>query len=120
MLVETRVGRILRRTRLDELPQLLNVLRGDMSFIGPRPEMPALARVYRQQIPYYDMRHLVKPGLSGWAQVRDVDAPRKGVDLERTARKLSYDLYDLRHRSLLLDLEIVLRTVNTVLSRSGA
>ncbi|PIR84677.1 hypothetical protein COU16_01405 [Candidatus Kaiserbacteria bacterium CG10_big_fil_rev_8_21_14_0_10_47_16] len=119
-LVDTEVGKFLRKTRLDELPQLLNVIRGDLSFIGPRPEMPALAEVYAENIPYYSMRHRIKPGLSGWAQINHYDAPRAGVDIERTVTKLSFDLYYLKNRSLLLDLEIALKTIGTLLARSGS
>jgi exopolysaccharide biosynthesis polyprenyl glycosylphosphotransferase len=115
----TRVGAFLRKTRLDELPQIWNVLRGDLSFIGPRPEMPALAQVYTEQIPHYAMRHLIKPGLSGWAQINDFDAPRNGVDIERTISKLSFDLYYLKRRSFFLDLEIALKTIKALLLRSG-
>lgn len=115
----TRVGRFLRKTRIDELPQLWNVLWGDLSFIGPRPEMPALASKYSEEIPYYNMRHFLKPGLSGWAQISHLDAPRQGVDLPRTEEKLSYDLHYLRHRSLLLDVEIMLKTLRILLMRSG-
>lgn len=116
----TRVGRLLRRTRLDELPQLWNVLRGDLSFIGPRPEMPALASAYAEAIPYYNMRHFLKPGLSGWAQLHHTDAPRQGVDIERTTTKLSYDLHYLRCRSFFLDLEIMLKTLRVLIMRSGS
>ena len=115
----TRVGKILRKSRLDELPQLINVLRGDLSFIGPRPEMPALASVYAEEIPYYNLRHLIKPGLSGWAQINNFDAPRAGVDIPRTVDKLSFDLYYLKHRSFLLDMETALKTIDTVLQRTG-
>jgi exopolysaccharide biosynthesis polyprenyl glycosylphosphotransferase len=115
----TRVGAFLRKTRLDELPQLLNVLSGDLSFIGPRPEMPTLAKVYAENIPYYNMRHLTKPGLSGWAQINNFDVPRGGVDIPRTIDKLSFDLYYLKHRSLMLDIEIALKTINTLLMRTG-
>lgn len=118
-LAVTKVGAFLRKTRLDELPQLLNVLKGDLSFIGPRPEIPTLAHVYAENIPYYNMRHLTKPGLSGWAQINNFDAPRKGVDIERTIDKLSFDLYYLKHRSLLLDIEIALKTINILLMRTG-
>lgn len=118
-LVDTAVGRILRKTRLDELPQLINVLRGDLSFIGPRPEMPALASVYSEQIPYYNTRHFITPGLSGWAQINDSDAPRGGVDIERTNKKLSYDLFYLKHHSLLLDVQIALKTLATLVMRTG-
>ena len=115
----TKVGAFLRKTRLDELPQLLNVLIGDLSFIGPRPEIPTLVAVYAEKIPYYNLRHLVKPGLSGWAQINNFDVPRGGVDIPRTIDKLSFDLYYLKHRSFFLDLEITLKTINTLLLRSG-
>jgi lipopolysaccharide/colanic/teichoic acid biosynthesis glycosyltransferase len=120
VLVDTRVGKVLRQTRLDELPQLINILRGDLSFIGPRPEMPALANVYAKEIPFYNTRHFLKPGLSGWAQIKDFDAPRGGVDIERTTSKLSYDLYYLARRSLLLDIQIALKTLGTIIMRTGA
>lgn len=115
----TRVGAFLRKTRIDELPQLINVLRGDLSFIGPRPEIPSLVSVYAENIPYYNMRHLTKPGLSGWAQINNFDVPRGGIDIPRTIDKLSFDLYYLKHRSLFLDIEIALKTINTLLLRSG-
>lgn len=115
----TPVGKFLRKTRLDELPQLINIVRGDLSFIGPRPEIPTLVDVYAENIPYYNMRHLTKPGLSGWAQINNFDVPRGGVDIPRTIDKLSFDLYYLKHRSLLLDLEIALKTINTLLMRTG-
>jgi len=115
----THVGAFLRKTRIDELPQLINILKGDLSFIGPRPEIPTLATVYAENIPYYNMRHLTKPGLSGWAQINNFDVPRQGVDIPRTIDKLSFDLYYLKHRSLLLDIEIALKTINTLLMRTG-
>jgi exopolysaccharide biosynthesis polyprenyl glycosylphosphotransferase len=115
----TKVGGILRKTRIDELPQLFNILMGDISFVGPRPEIPTLVEVYAEQIPYYNMRHLTKPGLSGWAQINNFDVPRGGVDVSRTIEKLSFDLYYLKHRSLLLDIEIALKTINTLLMRTG-
>jgi exopolysaccharide biosynthesis polyprenyl glycosylphosphotransferase len=115
----TRVGRILRKTRIDELPQLWSVIKGDQSLIGPRPELPELAHHYAEFIPYYNARHLIKPGLSGWAQIWDYDVPRKGADVERTKRKLAYDLYYVKNRSVLLDLHIALKTIKTLLSRSG-
>lgn len=118
-LVDTRVGTFLRKTRIDELPQLLNVLRGDQSFIGPRPEIPSLAAVYAEAIPYYNTRHFLKPGLSGWAQINDLDAPRGGVDIPRTTSKLSYDLFYLARRSLLLDIQIALKTISTIIRRTG-
>ncbi len=115
----TKVGNFLRKTRLDELPQLFNILKGELSFIGPRPEIPTLVDVYAENIPYYSMRHLTKPGLSGWAQINNFDVPRGGVDIPRTIDKLSFDLYYLKNRSLLLDIEIALKTVNTLFLRSG-
>lgn len=118
-LVDTRVGVLLRKTRLDELPQLLNVLKGDLSFIGPRPEIPSLAKVYAKEIPYYNARHFLKPGLSGWAQINNFDVPRGGVDVQKTTTKLSYDLYYLKRRSLLLDIQIALKTIFTILMRTG-
>lgn len=115
----TRVGKILRKTRIDELPQLWNILRGDLSFIGPRPELPKIAAVYEREIPYYDVRHLITPGLSGWAQIYDADAPRGAADVERTRRKLSYDIYYLKHRSLSIDIAIALKTLRALASFSG-
>lgn len=118
-LVDTKVGKILRMSRIDELPQLINVLKGDLSFIGPRPEMPALAEVYAKEVPYYNARHFLKPGLSGWAQINNFDVPRGGIDVERTKVKLSYDLYYLERRSLLLDVQIALKTLATIIMRTG-
>ncbi len=112
----TRVGGFLRKSRIDELPQLWNVLRGDLSLIGPRPEFPKLVGVYNEQIPYYNMRHLIKPGLSGWAQVHH-DKPPQTID--ETKEKLAYDLYYLKNRSFALDLKIALKTIKTLLSRTG-
>ena len=111
----TRVGKILRLIRLDELPQLWNVLRGEMSFIGPRPERPEFVKKLEKEIPHYSLRHLIRPGLSGWAQVNY----SYGSSEEDAERKLRYDLYYLSHRSLLLDVEIALRTITTMLSRAG-
>lgn len=116
----TKLGRFLRKTRLDELPQLLNVLKGDLSFIGPRPELPARAQVYAEAIPYYNTRHFIKPGLSGWAQINDYNAPRGEVDVDLTKNKLSYDLYYLKHRSLFLDIQICLKTIATIMMRTGS
>src|SRR5690606_36156066 len=118
-LKDTRAGLFLRETRLDELPQLLNILQGDLSFIGPRPELPALAAVYAKEIPYYNTRHFLKPGLSGWAQINNYDFPRGGVDVPKTIAKLSYDLFYLERRSLLLDLEITFKTIATIIMRTG-
>jgi len=118
-LVDTKIGSFLRKTRIDELPQLINVFRGDLSFIGPRPEMPALAHVYAEKIDYYNARHFIKPGLSGWAQINNSDAPRGGVDLERTKAKLSYDLFYLKNRSLFLDIQIAMKTLSIIVMRTG-
>lgn len=115
----TALGRFLRKTRIDELPQLWNVLVGDISFIGPRPELPKIAEVYEREIPKYRLRHLIAPGLSGWAQINDADPPRGGADVPRTKRKLSFDLFYLKHRSFGLDLAIATKTLRTLLSFSG-
>ncbi|MBI5004936.1 MAG: exopolysaccharide biosynthesis polyprenyl glycosylphosphotransferase [Candidatus Lloydbacteria bacterium] len=115
----TRVGKFLRRTRIDELPQLWNVLAGDISLIGPRPEFPEPAEAYAGHIPYYNIRYLIKPGLSGWAQIYQKEAPHHDVDIEQTRRKLSYDLYYIKNRSFLLDIKIALKTIKTLLSRTG-
>jgi len=115
----TAFGRILRKTRIDELPQLWNIFMGDLSFIGPRPELPKIAEVYERELPQYRLRHLVTPGLSGWAQIRDYDAPRGPADVEKTRRKLSFDLYYLKHRSFALDLAIALKTLRALVSLSG-
>lgn len=116
----TKLGKFLRQTRIDELPQLWNILKGELSFIGPRPELPAIAKIYEAEIPYYDVRHLITPGMSGWAQIYDYDAPRGAADIERTTRKLSYDMYYLKHRSFGLDLAIALKTLRALLSFSGS
>jgi len=114
----TRVGDFLRRTRIDELPQLWNVLRGSLSLIGPRSEFVDAVKRYEEDIPYYNVRHLIKPGLSGWAQIQG-EHPHHGIDISRTENKLSYDLYYVKNRSLLVDLKIALLTIKTLLSRSG-
>jgi exopolysaccharide biosynthesis polyprenyl glycosylphosphotransferase len=113
------VGNFLRKTRLDEIPQLLNVIRGDVSLIGPRPEAPSLVAEYAKTIPFYSVRHVVRPGLSGWAQVQQHEAPKFGIDVKQTATKLSYDLYYLEHSSLMLDIAIILKTFKVLLSKSG-
>ncbi|TSA44523.1 exopolysaccharide biosynthesis polyprenyl glycosylphosphotransferase [bacterium] len=115
----TRVGRIIRTTRIDELPQLWNVVAGDLSLIGPRPELPAGVALYEKEIPYYGLRHLIKPGLSGWAQLYHDNHPHHGTDVEATREKLSYDLYYLKHRSIALDALIVLKTIEKMLTKSG-
>jgi lipopolysaccharide/colanic/teichoic acid biosynthesis glycosyltransferase len=115
----TALGRLLRKARIDELPQLWNVIIGELSFIGPRPEFPKIAEVYEREVPQYKMRHLITPGLSGWAQIHDYDVPRGKADVARTNRKVSYDLYYLKHRSFGLDLAIVIKTLRTLLAFSG-
>lgn len=115
----TRVGRFIRRTRIDELPQLWNVLRGDVSLIGPRPESPKLVTEYSQAIPFYPMRHIVRPGLSGWAQIHQREVPKFGVDVTQTSTKLAYDIYYLEHEDFWLDIAIILKTVKVLLSKSG-
>jgi sugar transferase (PEP-CTERM system associated) len=112
----TRVGRIIRKTRLDELPQLWNVLRGDMSFVGPRPERPFFVAELAHEIPFYMQRHAVKPGITGWAQVKY----RYGSSIEDAMEKLRYDLYYIKHLSVFFDLTIVFDTVKVVLFRKGA
>ena len=116
----TRVGRWLRILRLDELPQLWAVLRGDLSLVGPRPELPGLAAQYGARIPYYSARYLVAPGLTGWAQIRHDRHPHHGTAIEETKEKLSYDLYYLERRSLLLDISIILQTIRVVLTARGS
>jgi lipopolysaccharide/colanic/teichoic acid biosynthesis glycosyltransferase len=111
----TRVGRLLRSARLDELPQLWNVLRGQMSLIGPRAEWDRLVSEYEREIPCYHFRHLVKPGITGWAQVNY----RYGLGIQDTLRKLEYDLYYIRNFSFMLDASIVLKTVHVMLLRKG-
>lgn len=115
----TIIGGFLRRTRLDELPQLWSVIRGEQSLIGPRPERPDYVAIYREQIPYYDARHLIAPGLSGWAQLYQVNHPHFQTDLLATKEKLSYDLYYLKNRGWWLDVKIALKTIRALASRSG-
>lgn len=112
----TRVGRVLRRLRIDEIPQVLNVLRGDMAFIGPRPERPEFVAQLASAIPHYAARHAVRPGITGWAQVNHP----YGASFEDAERKLTYDLYYVRRRSLFLDLIILIATVRVVLFQEGA
>jgi lipopolysaccharide/colanic/teichoic acid biosynthesis glycosyltransferase len=115
----TKVGAFLRKSRLDEIPQLWSIWRGDLSLIGPRPELPALADIYEKEVPYYNIRHLITPGLSGWAQLYHESHPHQGVNTEETKNKLSYDLYYVKNRSLMLDLKIALKTIKALLSRTG-
>ena len=113
----TKVGKFIRSTRIDELPQLWNLFLGDMSLIGPRPDIKKLWQECSNEISYYQIRNIVKPGLSGWAQITQEVRPQ---NLEDTKIRLSYDLYYIKHRSLILDLKIAIRTIKTLLSRSGA
>jgi len=106
----TPIGRILRRTHLDELPQIWNVFRGELSLVGPRPERPEFTVTLEKEIPYYDLRHLVTPGLTGWAQVNY----RYGASLDDSYEKLQYDIYYLKHRSIFLDLIVLIRTLKLI------
>lgn len=112
----TRVGQIIRRTRVDELPQLFNVLKGEMSLVGPRPERPYFVEQLTQEIPYYAVRHSIKPGVTGWAQVKY----QYGSTVEDSAEKLQYDLYYVKNHSLFLDFVILFETVGVVLTGKGA
>jgi sugar transferase (PEP-CTERM system associated) len=112
----TAIGRFMRRTRVDELPQLLNVLRGEMSFVGPRPERPTFVSMLTEQIPFYGVRHSVKPGITGWAQVRYT----YGANVEESIKKLEYDLYYVKNHTLLLDILILFKTVRVVMLGEGA
>ena len=112
----TRVGMFMRKTRLDEVPQLWNVLRGDMGFVGPRPERPEFVPWLSEQIPYFNLRHMIRPGLTGWAQVRY----GYGATLAQSREKLEFDLYYIKHMTLGLDLLIMFETVKTIIRRQGA
>jgi lipopolysaccharide/colanic/teichoic acid biosynthesis glycosyltransferase len=109
-------GKFIRKFRIDEIPQMINVLKGDMSFIGPRPEIVELSRLYNENIPYYELRHLVKPGITGWAQVNY----RYGDSIEDARRKLEYDLFYIKNLSPILDMHILLRTIRVVLFGIGS
>jgi len=111
----TRIGRFLRKSRLDELPQLFNVLNGDMALVGPRPERPEFVEQLKQKIPYYSKRHVLKPGVTGWAQVKYP----YGASVEDAHEKLKYDLYYVKNHSCLLDVQIILETVKVVLFGRG-
>jgi sugar transferase (PEP-CTERM system associated) len=112
----TRVGRLIRRVRIDELPQLFNVLKGEMSIVGPRPERPFFVEQLTSEMPYYAVRHSVKPGITGWAQVRY----HYGSTVEDSQQKLQYDLYYVKNHTLFLDLLILFETVAVVLTGKGA
>jgi len=112
----TKFGRILRKTRIDEIPQVINILRGEMSFVGPRPERPELAENLENKIPFYAQRTLVKPGLTGSDQISgEYHSPSK----EDSLKKLQYDLFYIKNRSMFMDLAIILKTISTVISRGG-
>lgn len=115
----TRLGKLIRLTRIDELPQLWSVIRGDQSLIGPRPELPALTKVYEKEIAYYNARHLIKPGLSGWAQIYHQAHSHHKVAVDDTRDKLSYDLFYVKNRSFMLDLRIALQTIKALISKQG-
>ena len=112
----TRVGHFIRKVRIDEIPQIINVLAGDMSFIGPRPERPFFVEELHKQIPYYGLRHRVKPGITGWAQV---NYPY-GASIEDAKRKLAYDLYYVKRNEVFLDFTILIQTVRVILFAQGA
>jgi sugar transferase (PEP-CTERM system associated) len=112
----TPLGRFMRKTRIDEIPQLWNVLRGEMGFVGPRPERPEFVQWLSNEIPFYELRHMIRPGITGWAQVRY----QYGASLEETKQKLEYDLYYIKHLSLGLDLLIMFETIKTIVLRRGA
>jgi sugar transferase (PEP-CTERM system associated) len=112
----TPLGRFMRKTRVDEIPQLWNVLRGEMGFVGPRPERPEFVQWLSNEIPFYELRHMIRPGITGWAQVRY----QYGASLEETKQKLEYDLYYIKHLSLGLDLLIMFETIKTIVLRRGA
>ncbi len=111
----TKFGKFLRRTRLDEIPQFYNVLKGEMSLIGPRPERPFFVQELSKIIPFYETRHIIKPGLSGWAQVNS----RYGASVDDSLTKLQYDLYYIKHRSFFLDANIIIKTLSTVIYFRG-
>ena len=112
----TRIGAFIRKVRIDELPQILNVLRGEMSFVGPRPERPFFVEQLTQQIPYYSYRHNVKPGITGWAQI----CYPYGASVEDAIEKLQYDLYYTKNHSLFLDIIILFQTMQVILFGQGA
>jgi lipopolysaccharide/colanic/teichoic acid biosynthesis glycosyltransferase len=115
---DTRVtpfGKFLRKTRIDEIPQFINILKGDMAVIGPRPERPIFVKEIAEMMPFYETRHVIKPGLTGWAQVNY----SYGESFEDSLIKLQYDLYYIKHRSVFLDLNIIIKTISTVLFYRG-
>ena len=115
----TDIGNFLRKSRIDELPQLWNVFKGDISLIGPRPELPSGVAIYDKEIPYYNIRHLIKPGLSGWAQIHQENHPHHRAEVNLTKEKLTYDIFYIKNRSFWLDVKIALKTIKSLLSRQG-
>ena len=111
----TKFGRFLRKSRFDEIPQFINVVKGDMSVIGPRPERPIFVEQLSKEIPFYEVRHIVKPGVTGWAQVN----AKYGTTQEDALEKLQYDLYYIKHRSIFLDISIVVKTLSTIIFFRG-
>jgi lipopolysaccharide/colanic/teichoic acid biosynthesis glycosyltransferase len=112
----TRIGAIIRKLRIDEIPQMINVLKGEMSFVGPRPERPYFVEQLKQSIPYYDLRHSVKPGITGWAQI----SYRYGDSELDAVEKLQYDLYYIKHLSPIFDLQIIFESFKVILLGAGA
>ncbi len=111
----TKYGNFMRKTRIDELPQIWNVLKGEMSFIGPRPERQVFINEIEKEVPNYNLRHFIKPGLTGWAQVMYP----YGASIEDAKRKLEYDLYYVKHQDIFLDIVIFFRTIQTVIFGKG-
>ena len=111
----TSLGKMLRKFRIDEIPQLWNVLKGEMSFIGPRPERLEFIQMLKQDIPYYDLRHMIKPGITGWAQVKY----GYGDSIEDAAEKLQYDFFYIKNYSLILDISILVRSIKVILFGTG-
>ena len=111
----TSFGRLMRNLRIDEIPQFINVLKGEMSMIGPRPERPHFVKELSELIPFYETRHSIKPGLSGWAQVNS----RYGDSIDDSLEKLQYDLYYIKHRSFFLDIIVIVKTFSTVIYYRG-
>jgi lipopolysaccharide/colanic/teichoic acid biosynthesis glycosyltransferase len=112
----TRLGRIIRKMRVDEIPQFWNILRGEMSFVGPRPERPHFVAQLAREIPYYEQRHLIPPGLTGWAQIKYP----YGASIEDARQKLQYDLYYVKNQSLILDAIVLFETIKIILFGRGA
>jgi exopolysaccharide biosynthesis polyprenyl glycosylphosphotransferase len=111
----TRVGRVIRKMRVDEIPQFWNILKGEMNFVGPRPERPHFVKQLAEEIPFYEQRHLIPPGLTGWAQIKYP----YGASIEDARQKLQYDLYYIKNQSLILDAMILFETVKTILFGRG-